>query len=57
MVPMVIGKLIPEGIVQLNLFCEGMGVSIPEGILEKESSVKIIFDLFSELIKKLSSGG
>ena len=57
LVPMVIGKVIPEGIAELNLSCEGMGVSIPEGILEKESSVKIIFDLFFELIEKFSSGG
>ena len=54
---MVIGKVIPEGIAELNLSYEGMGVSILEGILEKESSGKIIFDLFPELIEKFSSGG
>ena len=54
---MVIGKVIPEGIAELNLSYEGMGVSILEGILEKESSGKIIFDLFPDLIDKFSSGG
>ena len=57
MVPMVIGKVIPEGIAELNLSCEGMGLSIPEGILEKESVGKIIFYLFPELIEKFSFGG
>ena len=34
-----------------------MGVSLPEGILEKESPGNIIIDLFPKLIKKFSSGG
>ena len=33
---MVIGEIIPEGITELNLSCDGMGVLIPEGISEKE---------------------
>ena len=57
MVPKGIGELIPEGTTELKFSCEGMGVSIPEGILEKESSGKIIFDLFPDLIDKFSSGG
>ena len=57
LVPMVIGKVIPEGIAELNLSYEGMGVSILEGILEKESSGKIIFDLFPDMFKKFSLGG
>ena len=57
MVPIGIGKEIPEGITELKIIREGVGVSIPEGILEKESPSKIIFDLFLKLINKLSSDG
>ena len=53
---MVIGKVIPEGIIELKISCEGMGISIPEGILENEYSGKIIFGLLPELIKKFSLG-
>ena len=55
MFPMGIDEVICEGITELNLSCEGMGVSIPDRILEKESLGKIIFDLFPELIEKFSS--
>ena len=52
-----ISEVIPEGITKVNVSCERMGVSTPERILENKSSGKIIFDLFLELIDKLSSGG
>ena len=50
-----IGEVIPEIITELDLSCEGMGVSIPEGTLEKDYLGKIIFNLFPDLIQKFFS--
>ena len=48
-----IGEIIPEGIKGEKSSCEGLWVSIPDGISEKESSDKLSI-LFPDLIEKFS---
>ena len=49
------GEIISEGITGGKLSCGGLGVSIPDGIFEKEYSGKTFSILFHDLIKKFSS--
>ena len=55
LVPIGIGEMIPEGITGGKLTCGGLGVSIPNGIFEKESLGKTFSILFHDLIEKFSS--
>ena len=55
LVPMGIGIIIYEGITGGKSSCGGLGVSITDGIFEKEPSGRTFSILFTDLIEKFSS--